>query len=157
RDAEIDQPLPAIGQLTALDGLDAFEAKEFNELRGLGVDVAVVIDIAPQVEAARALRLQRQPQVLVDRQPLEQIGDLERAGQAQMADRFRRHALDLAAVQRDGAAIGRVKARDEVEQSGFSGAVRPYQGVDFAGADLEARVAYCADAAETFGDAAHVE
>ena len=41
RDAEIDQPLPAIGQFAALDGLDAFEAEEFDQLRGLGVDVLV--------------------------------------------------------------------------------------------------------------------
>ena len=42
RDAEIDQPLPAIGQFAALDGLDAFEAEEFDQLRGLGVDLRVV-------------------------------------------------------------------------------------------------------------------
>ena len=35
RDAEIDQPLPAIGQFAALDVLDAFEAEEFDQLRGL--------------------------------------------------------------------------------------------------------------------------
>jgi hypothetical protein len=29
RDAEIDQPLPAIGQFAALDLLDAFEAEKF--------------------------------------------------------------------------------------------------------------------------------
>ena len=53
RDAEIDQPLPAIGQFAALDGLDAFEAEEFDQLRGLGVDIRVVIDVAPEVEARR--------------------------------------------------------------------------------------------------------
>ena len=39
RDAEIDQPLPAIGEFAALDGLDAFEAEEFDQLRGLGMDI----------------------------------------------------------------------------------------------------------------------
>ena len=52
RDAEIDQPLPAIGQFAALDGLDAFEAEEFDQLRGLGVDFFVAVDVAPEVEAA---------------------------------------------------------------------------------------------------------
>ena len=51
RDAEVDQPLPAIGQFAALDGLDAFQAEEFYQLRGLGVDVAVVVDVAPEVES----------------------------------------------------------------------------------------------------------
>src|SRR5205807_10130115 len=36
RNAEIDQPLPAIGEFAALDGLDAFKAEEFYQLRGLG-------------------------------------------------------------------------------------------------------------------------
>ena len=40
RDAEIDQALPAIGELAALDVLDAFEAEEADQLRGLGVDLA---------------------------------------------------------------------------------------------------------------------
>ncbi len=73
RDAEIDQPLPAIGELAALDGLDAFEAEEFDQLRGLGVDVLVVVDVAPEVEAPGVLRLQRQAQVFVDRQPLNRL------------------------------------------------------------------------------------
>ncbi len=40
RDAEVDQPLPAIGQFAALDRLDAFEAEEPDQLGGLGVHVA---------------------------------------------------------------------------------------------------------------------
>ena len=157
RDAEIDQPLPAIGQFAALDGLDPFKAEELDQLRGLGVDIAVVVDIAPEVEAPGVLRLQRQAQVFVDRQPLEQIGDLERAGQSLVADRLRRHALDLAAIQLDGAAVGRVEAGDEIEQRGLSRAVRPDQRVDLAGADLQARIGDRANAAEGLGDAAHVE
>jgi len=93
-------------------------------------------------------RLQRQPQILIDRQFAEQIGDLKRAGQSAMADQVGRDALDLAAVETDGAGIGRVKARDQVEQRGLAGAVRPDQGVDFAGADREAGMGDGADAAQ---------
>jgi hypothetical protein len=110
RDAEVHQPLPAIGEFTALDSLDSLQAQEFDQLRGLGVDVAVMVDVAPQVEAASVLGLQRQTQVLVDRQPLEQVGDLERARQPLMADRFRRYTLNLATVQSDGALVGREQA-----------------------------------------------
>jgi len=44
RDAEIDQPLPAIGQFAALDVLDAFEAEEFDQLGGVGVDLRIAVD-----------------------------------------------------------------------------------------------------------------
>ena len=41
------------------------------------------------LKRAGVLRLQRQPQVLVDGQALEQVGDLERAREAQLADAVR--------------------------------------------------------------------
>ena len=53
RNAEIDQPLPAIGQFAAFDVFDAFEAEEFDQLRGLGVDIGIAVDVAPDVEAHR--------------------------------------------------------------------------------------------------------
>ena len=53
-----------------------------------------------------------------------------------VADRVGRHALDLAAVQPDGAVVGRVQAGDQIEQRGLAGAVRADQRMDFAGADL---------------------
>ncbi len=70
-----------------------------------------------------------------------------------MADQVGRHALDLAAVEPDGAGVGRVQARDQVEQRGLAGAVRADQRVDLAGADREAGVADGADAAEMLRDA----
>ena len=50
RDAEIHQPLPAIGQFAAFDFLDALKAQEFYQLRGLSVDLGIAVDIAPDVE-----------------------------------------------------------------------------------------------------------
>ena len=44
--------------------------------------------------------------------------------------------------------IGREQAGDQIEQRGLAGAVRPDQRVDFAGADLKARIGDGADAAE---------
>ena len=62
-------------------------------------------------------RLQRQAQVLVDRQALEQVGDLERAREALLADLMRRQARGsrCRAAQRCRC-VGREQARDEVEQ-----------------------------------------
>ena len=79
-------------------------------------------------------RLQRQPQIFVDGKTAKQIGDLERPRKAAMADAVRRDVLDLAAVETDGAGIGREQTGYQVEQRGLPGAVRPDQSVDFAGA-----------------------
>src|SRR5262249_4366429 len=88
RNAEIDQPLPAIGKGAALDVLDAFKAQEFCQFGGLGMDLGKIIDVAPDIKTAGRVRLQRQAQVLVDRKALEQVGDLEGAGEALMADQL---------------------------------------------------------------------
>ena len=157
RDAEIDQPLSAIGKFTALDGLDAFEAEEFDQFSGLGVDALVAVDVAPEIEPHVALRLQRQSQIFVNRKTLEQVGDLERAGQALMADQIGWHALNLAAVELDGAFVGRKKTRDQIEQGGLASAVRADQRVDFTGTDGEARIVDGADAAKALGNAVHLQ
>jgi hypothetical protein len=73
--------------------------RNFDELRGFGVHVRIAVDVAPDVEAHAVLRLQRKPQVLVDRQAAEQVGDLERAREAVMADQMSAAALDIAAVE----------------------------------------------------------
>ena len=67
RDAEIDQTLSAIGQVAALDVLDAFQPEEFDQLGGFLVHLRIAVDVAPEVEAPGVLRLQRQPHILVNR------------------------------------------------------------------------------------------
>src|ERR671912_863361 len=57
RDPEIEQPLPAIGKLAALDVLNAVEAEEANKLRGFHVDLGISVYVPPQIEARRMLRL----------------------------------------------------------------------------------------------------
>ena len=74
-----------------------------------------------------------------------------------MADQVGRHALNLAAVEFDGAAVRREQAGYQVEQRGLAGAVRTDQRVDLAGADRKAGVVDGADAAEMLGDAGHLQ
>ena len=108
-----------------------------DQLRGLGVDLGVAVDVAPGVEAPRVPRLQRQAQVLVDRQALEQVGDLERAREALLADAVRRQAAG--SPRRAGAPCPRPGANmpdDDVEQRGLARAVRADQRVDLAGVAL---------------------
>ena len=131
--------------------------RKLDQLGGFGVNFRIAVDVAPDVEAHRMLRLQRQPQVLVDRQAAEQVGDLERTGEALLADAVRRQALNVAAVEAHGAAVRRVQARDQVEQRGLAGAVRADQGMDLAGADREAGVGDGTDAAEMFRDAVDLQ
>ena len=82
------------------------------------------------------LRLQRQAQVLVDREAAEQVGDLERAGDALLADAVRRQPLDGAAVQTHDAAARREQPRYEIEQGRLAGAIRTDQSVDLAGTNV---------------------
>ncbi len=105
-DTQVHQALSAVGEIAAPDLLYAFETEEPYQFRGFRVNFRVAVDVAPQVEAGRIARLHRQPEVLVDRQAAEQIGDLKRTRQALPADAVRRQAVDLPAVKPYGALIG---------------------------------------------------
>src|SRR5450432_550572 len=101
RNAEVDQPLPAIGQFAAFDLLDAFETEKFYQLGGFGVHIRIAVNVAPDIETHRMLRLQRQPKIFVDREFAEQIGDLKRTRQTAVTDQLGRHALNFPAVEAD--------------------------------------------------------
>ena len=119
---------------------------------------AVAVDVAPGVEARGVPRLQRQAQVLVDRQALEQVGDLERARQALLADAVRAPGGgSLAPCSAHRAPVGREHARDEVERGRLAGAVGADQRVHLAGARRRATRCDGANAAEALVDAAHLE
>src|SRR5689334_20167544 len=92
----------------------------------------IAIDIPPGVEAAGVLGLQRQAQVLVDGETAEQVGDLERARKALLADAVRRQLLDGVSVQMHNAAARREQARYDVEQGRLAGSVRADKSVDLA-------------------------
>ena len=55
--------------------------------------------------------------------------DLQRAFDAEAADLVRRAAGDIVAVEEHAAAVGRQQARDQIEERGLAGAVRPDDGV----------------------------
>ena len=157
RDAQIQQALSAIGQFAALDRLDAFQAKEPDQLHGLRVDFRVAVNVAPGIEAHRILRLQRQAQIFVDRQAAKQIRDLERACQALVAYGVGLRALDLAAVKAHGAAVRRVQARGQIEQRGLAGAVRADQGMNFSGGNFETGFGDGPNAAEMLRDSVDLQ
>src|SRR5690606_6914803 len=114
-------------------------------------------DVAPAVEARGVARLQRQAQVLLDRQALEQVGDLEGARQALLADAVGRQTLDRLAVQAHRARGGREHARDQVEGGGLARAVGADEGVDLPGLYAQVRALDRLNAAEAHADLAGFE
>src|SRR5262249_25181858 len=77
-------------------------------------------------------------------------GDLKGAGDAAAADFARRQARNVAAIETDGAAVGRQLAVDGVEASRFAGAVRTDQRQKLSVTDREAHIIHGANAAKTF-------
>ena len=65
-------------------------------------------------------------------QVLEELRKLEGPDQARGRDRLRRAGGDVVAGEYDTAGIGRLEARDQVEQRGLAGAVRADDGGDAA-------------------------
>src|SRR5262245_26495738 len=84
----------------------------------------------------------------------EEIGDLEGAADACCGDVLGLQADDRATFQLDGAGIGRIKPRQEIEGSGLSGAVGTDQRVQRAVADREVDAIDRVNAAEPFDQTA---
>src|SRR5215470_4197353 len=116
RDAQVDQPLAAIRQLAALCVLDSFKPEKADQFGSVGMDVAVTVDVAPEIEAAGMPRLQRQSDVLVNRRIAEQAGDLERAGEPLSADVLHGQAVNGTAVEQYRSLLRIVQTRYQVEQ-----------------------------------------
>ena len=89
RHAHVDEPLPAVGERIGLHLLDALEAEEGDQLRRLAVDLLDTVRGGQGAHALGVLALNAQADVLLDGQPLEEVGDLERAGEAALGDLVR--------------------------------------------------------------------
>src|SRR5690349_25126760 len=104
-----------------------------------------------------ALALQRDADVLEDRQVREHRGNLERANEPEPRDRRRTRPGDLAAVEEDLAARRRQEMREQVEAGRLAGAVRPDQRVNGPAADREIHVVDGDEALELLREAARFE
>src|SRR3546814_20346509 len=71
-------------------------------------------------------RLQGEPQVLVDREALEEIGDLARAREPAPGNGVGRQAADVAAVQLPRATVRPIEPGNQVEGGGLAVAVGAY-------------------------------
>ena len=153
RQGHVDEALAAIGQRAGLGLLDPGKAEITHQRRRVGGNAGQGGGARPDAEAAGMTGLDGKADILLDRQPAEQIGDLERAADASGGDRLRTEAPDLAPVERHRAAIRRKHAGDEIEGSGLAGAVGADQGMQRAVHDREADAAHGANAAEALHDA----
>src|SRR5581483_4188567 len=84
--------------------------------------------------------LDRDPQILADRQLGEDFGDLEGAGDAERDALVGRKPRDLLAVEENRAVRRREKPADEVEEGCLAGAVGADHGAKLAGLDRERNV-----------------
>ena len=93
---------------------------------------------ADQAEVAPGLELHGHPRVLEHRQLGEDAGDLEGARDAAPAARGRGERGDVVAAEEHAARGRRQQPRDQVEERGLPGAVRPDDRAQLSGLDREA-------------------
>src|SRR5262249_20703826 len=97
------------------------------------------------------------PDVLVDGDAREDVGDLEGLGHAAAVEDLGGEAGDVLAVEAHAALAGRVEAGDHVEQRRLAGAVRPDDREDLAGAHREAHPAERSQRSEMLGQPLDLE
>jgi len=90
--------------------------------------------------------------VLEHRHPREEHHVLERARDSEPDDPVRAHTEQIATVEVDPALVGRIQARDDVEERRLAGAVRPDQPGDLLLLERERDVVERQDAAEAPSD-----
>jgi hypothetical protein len=95
--------------------------------------------------------------VLEDRHVGDDLDDLERPRDAELADPMGSEAGDVPPVVAYAPDVGPVEARDAVEERALSGAVRPDDADDLPLAHREGDVVVGEEPAEALGDAADVE
>src|SRR3546814_17843818 len=101
-----------------------FPYTTLSDLLGrLAVHLAVAVDVVPGIEVPAVARLQGEPQVLVDREALEEIGDLERAREPAPGYAVGRQADDVAAVQLPRDPVRQIEPGNQGEGGGLVGAV----------------------------------
>src|SRR6267378_3392560 len=87
----------------------------------------------------------------------EDVGDLERLGQAEAVHALGRQPRDVLAPEADASGVRREQPRDDVEEGGLAGAVRSDHREDLAGLDAEAHVRQRGQRREALGDVVDLE
>src|SRR5690606_34962626 len=114
-------------------------------------------DGADQAVAHAVPRHDADAKVLEDGQAMENIGDLERAREAEPVDLVRRKAGNPRSPQSDLARSRREHAGDDVEQRRLAGAVRADEGVPLARRDRQVDVIHYPQFAEGLADTYELE
>ena len=127
------------------------QADLVEQVHGAWAELAHLLLGAPEPVAEPGRRGQRELDVVDEGHLVEQAGDLERAGHAQVDDLLRAEPGDVAVAEVDRARRGRQEAGEQVEQGGLAGAVRPDQGVHAALGDVEVDPLDGGEAAELLG------
>ena len=88
--------------------------------------------VAPEAKGVTGMGLHGERHVVEDREIEEQRGDLERAGEAELAAAKNRQTRDIAAREADASRVGRDLAGELANQRGLAGAVRSDDRVQLA-------------------------
>ena len=109
--------------------------------------------VPPEVKRVAGMRLHGERDIVERGEIGKQRGDLERAREPEPAPSIGGRAGDVAAVEADAAAMRVQSRRQQRDQRGLAGAVRPDHGVKFAGGDVERDRVGGDHAAEALGQA----
>ena len=104
------------------------QADLLEQVHGAWAELAHLLLGAPEPVAEPGRRGQGQLDVVDEGHLVEQAGDLERAGHAEVDDLLRAEPGDVAVAEVDRARGGRQEAGEQVEQGGLAGAVRARPG-----------------------------
>src|SRR5262245_32501398 len=88
--------------------------------------------VAPEAKGVTGMGLHGERHVIEDREIEEQRGDLERAGEAELAAAKNRQARDISAREADVSRVGRDLAGELANQRGLASAVRSDDRVQLA-------------------------
>src|SRR5262249_22021654 len=110
-----------------------------------------------QIAVAALAALAREPDVLEHRQPEEQVGDLERAGNAEPRQLVRGPTGDVPPIELDRSRIGAQRAGDQVEGGALARAVRADDRGDRPRRRLEAQLIHGAQRAESLVELADLD
>src|SRR5262245_3182678 len=135
----------------------AREAELLEHVEGLAPDVLIVVGERRDPHDLAFAREDRQRHVVEDREPVEQIDDLEAARDARLDPLLHGGGGDVLALEHDLAAVGREMSADQVDERGLAGSVGTHERQEFPLVDDEVHMVAGAQVAELLGEIDRLE
>ena len=153
RHRDLDGALIAMGQFPHESVGLGPQAHLLQRLCDARVDVFPFAAPYPRAQPITGGNLSADAHVLKHTELGKDLGDLKSAGHAEADALVGRHPGDVPALEQDAAGARREVAADQIEERGLAGAVRTYDGVQFALGHGEGYVLHGNQVAEPLADA----